>query len=1061
MMKALHIFLQKDIFCGKKGFSGFLTLALCFYSFYSFAQRPVITTLSKTKGSVNEIITISGEGFGSKDQLQLRFGAALAKITESNSTTIKAEVPAGASFDNITVLNKTGGLSASSPVPFSPAFGGGGFAADKLSAAGSFPANPGIYDLQLHDLDHDGLPEVISTNTVSNTISVYRNNSTIDNISFTKTDWSPGGLTRSLVVQDVDGDGISDLVFNGFNTTTNKVYILKTLISAGALSFQEITPLTLSTTGDGQIALSDLNRDGKPDLIVTQNDAFVYVHLNTSTPGAVSFGSTAQKFSLPSGSAVYGLEVADLDNDQKPEIIVAGNFNRNIYILPNTTTSASIQFGTPVIISSSGSGFNLMVGDLDGDNKPDIALNFPTNGYLGIWLNKSTGSGNISFGDITSFTTELWSWGLQMADIDGDGLTEIMLSQRNSATLSIFKNNSTPGNALFSLVSVTSLQNNWYLRAADVNGDGKTDIVYTGKHSTAPNLHVLKNNICFRAGLNQSGSHEFCEGTPFRLETVQGAGLTYTWKKDNAAIAGMNSYNLEVTESGKYTVSISELNGCSSTSSEVVVKFVPGAAVQTPVFAPITPVCEGGTLILKTDAVAGASYNWEGPNDFSETTTTPSISIENVNLDHRGSYTLKLTAGPCSSPVATQNAEVTAASVPVISFNGNTTVCADEPVSLSAEGSFQNYQWLKDGKPVNGATGASFQAEASGSYTLRVSNATGCESVSEPVVLMRGNAPQSLFQVPEMVCVNQAVEFVNKTTATINETLIYSWDFGDGNTSVAESPVHIYTTAGEGTYTVKLRVRYHNSTCNDQYSQTIRVKESTDEVSLNTPEGTSFCPGTGIPLEISGDAADATWSDGTTGLQTRVSEAGTYRVDVMTHSGCILSRSVTIEQKAVPAIEVSTDKTIIKAGEAAQLSASGGISYEWSPAEGLNNPSVANPMARPSETTTYTVMVTNGEGCTTEKEITIETDHTIYLEANKFFIPSLESFWKVSYIEYHPNLKLYILNRFGKIVHTAQPYLNHWDGRSGGTLLDEGVYYYVFKDAEGKAVKTGTITLIH
>ena len=50
-------------------------------------------------------------------------------------------------------------------------------------------------------------------------------------------------------------------------------------------------------------------------------------------------------------------------------------------------------------------------------------------------------------------------------------------------------------------------------------------------------------------------------------------------------------------------------------------------------------------------------------------------------------------------------------------------------------------------------------------------------------------------------------------------------------------------------------------------------------------------------------------------------------------------------------------------GTAAFLNATGGVSYVWSPATGLNNPNIANPIATPTQTTTYTVTATSSDGC--------------------------------------------------------------------------------------------------
>ena len=66
---------------------------------------------------------------------------------------------------------------------------------------------------------------------------------------------------------------------------------------------------------------------------------------------------------------------------------------------------------------------------------------------------------------------------------------------------------------------------------------------------------------------------------------------------------------------------------------------------------------------------------------------------------------------------------------------------------------------------------------------------------------------------------------------------------------------------------------------------------------------------------------------------------------------------------ALPAANAGADVSICT-GSSTTLSASGGTSYTWSPTTGLGNPNIANPVASPTTTATYTVTVTDGNGCT-------------------------------------------------------------------------------------------------
>ncbi len=1047
-------------------FIGSRIALLCFlmsvFSYSAFSQAPSIQSVSHDKASVNTLITINGSGFGTAATLDVWFGAVLGEITEANTNTIKVKVPPGATYSSIKIVNKQTGLSGSTATPFSPAFGGKDFSAANLTGPTQFSSNIGIYDLQLVDLDKDGLSEAVIANKSNTSISIYKNNSTLGNISYVKTDFSIGGYTETLTYGDLDGDGKSDLIFKGFGPSyNNKLYFVRNLSSQGAISLSAAVPFTLATTGDGQLALHDFDGDGKPEIVLSQSSNQVSIFKNQSSPGTISFSSDPVNIALPNGATAYGLALADLDNDKKTEIIVGTNFDRNVYILPNKSTESTIQFGSPLTINTPSGNLNLMVGDLDNDSRPDIALTNFNNVFLGIFLNATTSPGDIRFGSMTTFSTELRPWGLQMTDVDGDGLTDVLVAHSYTQDISVFKNYSTAGKVNFVQSIIPNLGKNYAVRGGDADGDGKPEILYTDFENNT--LSVLRNTTCREARIEPEGSHTICSGTPFQLKTLQGTGLSYTWFKNGVEISGATNYALEVKESGNYTVALNEsADGCSSTSPAVSVTVV-DATMAAPEFYAITPVCQGGSLTLQAKPVTGASYIWSGPNGFSKTTTASTVTIENVSPAMAGTYRLTVNLGPCQAQELTQYAEVLQQPQPVIIPPTNTSVCANEPIQLSLQSSYTNYQWYKDGGAIAGANSATYAAQDQGTYTVVVTSSLGCTKTSEGITLNQGNTPVANFATPATACINQAVTFTNTTTATINQSLAYFWDFGDGSTSTQESPTHTYSSINGNPYTVSLKVRYSNASCEDIYTKTVTVIESAseEEVTIEAVDGTALCPGSSLSLQVTGEAAGVSWSNGQTGQSIVVTEAGNYTAQIQTTSGCILSRSIEIVSLPAPEIEISADKSLIRAGESVQLQASGGIYYEWSPAEGLDNPTIANPVARPLVTTTYTLTAFNEEGCSATDTITIEFDTRVDVSANKIFIPGQESYWKIEKIENYPNLSLHIINRFGKTIYNAQPYQNLWDGWYKGHILDEGIYYYVLKNERGEAVHTGSITLVH
>jgi hypothetical protein len=95
-----------------------------------------------------------------------------------------------------------------------------------------------------------------------------------------------------------------------------------------------------------------------------------------------------------------------------------------------------------------------------------------------------------------------------------------------------------------------------------------------------------------------------------------------------------------------------------------------------------------------------------------------------------------------------------------------------------------------------------------------------------------------------------------------------------------------------------------------------------------------------------------------------------YIVTVGDSTGCYATDTVRVTVTGGPIIAVTGD-TIICAGESTQLIAGGASTYSWTPPSTLDNPSVYNPTATPTNTTTYTVIGTDVYGCANPQQVTV------------------------------------------------------------------------------------------
>jgi trimeric autotransporter adhesin len=178
-----------------------------------------------------------------------------------------------------------------------------------------------VTDVEIRDLDGDGKSELIGVDYNSDFLSVFRNTSTLGNISFAaKLDISTGSGSQpaSIASGDIDGDGKPDLAVSNLNL--NNISVLRNTSTIGLISFATAVNLG-SGIQPSTLTMGDLNGDGKPDLaLVSIGGATpaVAVFENHSTSGTVLF---ANRISYSLGPVATYVAISDLDGDNKPDLI--------------------------------------------------------------------------------------------------------------------------------------------------------------------------------------------------------------------------------------------------------------------------------------------------------------------------------------------------------------------------------------------------------------------------------------------------------------------------------------------------------------------------------------------------------------------------------------------------------------------------------------------------------------------------------------------------------------------------------------------------------------------
>ncbi len=207
------------------------------------------------------------------------------------------------------------------------------------------------------------------------------------------------------------------------------------------------------------------------------------------------------------------------------------------------------------------------------------------------------------------------------------------------------------------------------------------------------------------------------------------------------------------------------------------------------------------------------------------------------------------------------------------------------------------------------------------------------------------------------------------TTLTATGGGTYSWSPSTGLSSTTTAST-VASPASTTTYTVTVSF---GAGCSNSATVTVTVGGS---MTLSTSPNTSMClGGAGVNLSATG-ATTYSWSPSTGLSSTNISNpvatpasTTTYTVTGSTGS-CSGSSTVIVTVNPLPTANAGSNTSYCTGGSTT-LNGSGGTTYSWSPAAGLSNSGISNPVANPTSTTTYTLTVTDANGCSNTASVQV------------------------------------------------------------------------------------------
>lgn len=449
---------------------------------------------------------------------------------------------------------------------------------------------------------------------------------------------------------------------------------------------------------------------------------------------------------------------------------------------------------------------------------------------------------------------------------------------------------------------------------------------------------------------------EVCLGDSVQLQS-SGPG-TYNWTPESTLSDAHAPQPWAIpTVTTTYTLTLSDSTACSAVDEVTVFVTTP----PDPGTDGSVALCGNGVPFTLTDSLGGTPQPggvWTAPD------TSSHGPLFDPATDQGGTWTYTL-PGTGACPDASATLQVTVI-VPSAQAAGDNTICVGDTTQLVNTG---NVAWTWS--PGTGISDTSvpdpyFYPESTTVYTLTVTDANGCTATGTVEVTV--NAPPIADAGPDaVVCANSAVPIGGAPTGPAGSTFQWSPDAGLDDATAANPTA---SPQADITYTV-LVTDANGCAAIDNVAVTVLPPPTVDA----GPDVTA-CNGGSVQLNATGTGT-FNWSppDGLSATDipdpvASPSVATIYTVTVTDGNGCSASDQVSVSIAGLPTVDAGPDLYLCP-GFGVQLQGNGSGTPSWSPAGTVNDPGTFDPEASPLTNTTYTLTITDGNGCAASDETTV------------------------------------------------------------------------------------------
>lgn len=708
------------------------------------------------------------------------------------------------------------------------------------------------------------------------------------------------------------------------------------------------------TAGTWSVTVTDANGCTAQHVFTITQPASALTATSSFTPVGCNGGSNGTATATPSGgTSAYTYSWSPAGGSSSTTTpLPAGCYTAVITDANGCTTTTSVCITQPAAISATNTSTNATCGNTNGS--ASVSASGGAGGYTYLWSPSSQTTStatNLVAGVYTCLITDAnGCTNTQTVTVLNSGgptaamtaTTNVTCSGGNNGSATVTPSGSSPFTYAWSptggtgQTGVNLSAGSYTVVVTDMNGCTNSATVAITAPPAIAGI-ITTTNVACNGGANGSASVAASGGT---------AGYTYVWTPavgTTATVTGLSA--------NCYTVTITDINGCTGTASVCVTEPTAITGVITTTNTTCNGSADGVLNVGAGGGTPGYTYAW-APAGGSGASTTPVAA---------GGFTVIVTdLNGCSNSFTGTITQPTAITFTVTSTSASCGNNDGTATVTSAGGTgAHTYVWSPSGG--NAATATNLIA---GTYTCLITDANGCTQTASVTVANSGAPTASITGTTNNLCFGDlnGSATVNATGGT--GTLTYLWA-PSGGTGTTESGL------GAGSYTVTVTDQVGCVT-----TETVTITEPPAITSTVTATSTSCFGGNNGSVTVTPSGGSGTYtynwapSGGNNATETNLTQ-GWYYVTVTDGNGCTHNDSIQITEPAALTTTLTAQTDVMCNGGtngSAVVTVGGGTatySYAWSPAGGTTD------TASGIGAGTYTCTITDANGCTITQTVTI------------------------------------------------------------------------------------------